>query len=301
MSVNVFLAGGTGVLGRRAIEHLRTKGHNVTVLARSPQNEQVITDLGARPRSGDLFDVSSLIEVMSGTEVAINLATNIPPLAKAARARAWETNTRIRTEGSANFVAAAASVGARRVIQESITFTYADGGEDWIDESFSRPPGEFSAPVDVAEENALGFREESVVLRFAQLYSSDSEHIRSMAKAYRTGVSPFPGDPGSYTSFVSADDAAAAVVAALGIEPGVYNVADDDPPTRQEVDDEVCAALGRRGVRRPPRGLMKMMSSNSEVLMRSHRISNAKLEQSSQWRPRHRGAEGIVEAISSAG
>lgn len=299
--MDVFLTGGTGVLGRRTVEHLRTEGHIVTVLARSPQNEQVIADLGARPVPGDLFDVASLIEAMSGTEIAINLATNIPPLAKAARARAWETNTRIRTEGSANVVAAAASVGARRVIQESITFTYADGGEDWIDESFSRPAGEFSAPVDVAEENALGFRGDSVVLRFAQLYSTDSEHIRTMAKAYRTGVSPFPGDPGSYTSFVSADDAAAAVVSALGIEPGIYNVADDDPPTRQEVDDEVCAAMGRSGVRRPPQRLMKMMSSNSEVLMRSHRISNAKLEQSSGWSPGHRGAEGISEAITSAG
>ena len=294
------MTGGTGVIGRRAVRKLLEAGHKVSVLSRSSGNNDFIAGLGARPVPGDLFDAASLIEAMAGTDVLVNLATSIPPLAKAARASAWETNTRIRTEGSSNLVAAAASVGAGRVIQESITFTYADGGEGWIDESFSRPASEFSAPVDVAEENALGFREDSVVLRFAQLYAEDSGHIRSMAKSYRMGVSPFPGDPTSYTSFVSADDAAAAVVAALSVEPGIYNVADDEPPTRSELDDTVSGVTGRKRIRRPPPALVKAMAANSEVLMRSHRISNRKLEEASDWTPTHRGAEGIAESIAAA-
>src|SRR6185369_11192421 len=48
----------------------------------------------------------------AGHDVVCNLATHIPPLARAADPRSWEENSRIRSEGSRNLVDAALAAGA---------------------------------------------------------------------------------------------------------------------------------------------------------------------------------------------
>ena len=46
---------------------------------------------------------------------------------------AWEENDRVRTEASAAIARAAQSAGVRRLVQESIAFVYADGGDAGLD------------------------------------------------------------------------------------------------------------------------------------------------------------------------
>jgi len=58
--VRVFIAGSTGVLGRRLIPRLRARGHEVLGLARTPENEATIRNLGGEPRHADLFEAESL-------------------------------------------------------------------------------------------------------------------------------------------------------------------------------------------------------------------------------------------------
>jgi nucleoside-diphosphate-sugar epimerase len=60
--VKVFIAGATGVLGRRLIHQLRERGHAVTGLARNAKNEETIRSLSGEPQAGDLFDASSLAQ-----------------------------------------------------------------------------------------------------------------------------------------------------------------------------------------------------------------------------------------------
>ena len=51
---------------------------------------------------------------------------------------AWRRHDRLRTDGVANVVEAARRAGVRRVVQESVSFLYADQGDDWITEQQPR-------------------------------------------------------------------------------------------------------------------------------------------------------------------
>jgi nucleoside-diphosphate-sugar epimerase len=64
-----------------------------------------------------------------------------------------------------------------------------------------------------------------------------------MIRLVRRGFAPVPGPAGAFISSVSHDDAASAVVAALELPAGAYNVSDDGPVTHREYFDTLAAAL----------------------------------------------------------
>lgn len=298
--MKVFVAGGTGVIGRRAVPALVEAGHDVNVVARSEQRDRLVSDLGGTPVRVDLFDRDGLRAAVAGHDAVVNLATHIPPMSKASRTKSWDENDRIRTEGSANLVAAAEAHDVRRFVQESITFPYADGGDDWVDEDTPRPPSVFSEPVDASERATSGFTgdgRDGVVLRFAQFHAPDASHIGTFSKAFRFRASPLVGDPDTYVSFIGMPAAARAVVAALEAPAGVYNVADDDPPTRRDAGRTIAATLGTRPPLTMPLGLVKKFNPSVEVLARSHRISNQRFKDATGWAPDDRGAEGVARSI----
>ena len=296
--MKVFVAGGTGVIGRRAVPALVEAGHDVTVIARSEERDRLVRDLGATPVRVDLFDRDGVHAAVAGHEAVVNLATHIPPMSKAAQASNWAENDRIRSEGSTNLVAAAKAHGARRFVQESITFPYADGGSEWVGEDVPRPTSDISVSVEAAEGAALGFSGDSVVLRFAQFHAPDASHIATFSKALRFRASPLIGAPDTYVSFIGMPAAARAVVAALDAPPGVYNIADDDPPTRREAGEAIAAALGTRPPWGLPVGLVKRFNPSAEILARSHRISNERFKQATGWTPDDVGAQGVARSIT---
>ena len=138
-----------------------------------------------------------------------------------------------------------------------------------------------------------------VVLRFAQFYAPDSDHTKTFAAAFRRRVNPFIGSPDAHTSVLGMDAAARAVVAALDVEAGIYNVADDDPPTRRELGETVAAAIGRKPPRSVPAAPVRWVNKASDVLMRSHRVDTSRFRAASGWQPDHRGAEGLAAAVAA--
>lgn len=298
--MKVFVAGGTGVIGRRAVPALVAAGHDVSVIARTAQRDRLVEELGGRPVRVDLFDAEALERAVAGSDAVVNLATHIPPLSKAALAASWQENDRIRAEGAANLAAAARANGVERYVQESITFPYTDGGDGWITEDASRPTSDFSAPVDAAEGAALAFGSEErsgVVLRFAQFYAPDASHISTYAAAFRKRVSPFVGPPDAHLSVIGMEAAGRAVVCALTVAPGVYNIADDDPPTRREAGEVIAAAIGRKPPLHVPNAVVRRIIPSTEFLARSHRISNRRFVEATGWTPDHSGADGLAAAI----
>ena len=74
--------------------------------------------------------------------------------------------------------------------------------------------------------------------------SSDSDFTRDTIRYARKGWAASFGRPEGYTSSVSHDDAATAVVAVLGMGAGIYNVVDDEPLRRREYFDALAESLG---------------------------------------------------------
>ena len=301
--MRIFVAGATGVLGRRAVAQLVSAGHDVTGVARSEGKAAELRAQGAAPATVDLFDRRAVASAVAGHDAVCNLATHIPPVSRASLPGAWATNDRLRSEASHNLAAGALTVGASRFIQESITFLYPDCGDRWIDEDEPFEPVGFAQSVTRAEAAAAKFAAAGgtgVVLRFAMFYGPDSTHTLDAVKAARRRLALFPGDPYGYLSSIHTDDAATAVLAALGAPTGTYNIGDDEPVTRRVHADTLADALTRPRLRIVPRALARLGGSKTALLTRSQRVSNGRFRQLTPWAPAYPSVRDGLPAVAAA-
>ncbi len=288
MSTRVFVAGATGVLGRRVVPALVAAGYMVTANVRTGAARRVAEAAGARTATVDLFDPTAVAEVVADLDVVVNLATAIPTGARAVRPSAWHMNDRLRTEAAANLAAAVSGCG-RRYIGESITFPYLDCGDEWIDERVERTYFSGNVSTVGAETSAQAVTRSGgsgVVLRFAMFFADDSAHIGTYRSMARRGVFGLTGRSAARISFVHVDDAAAAVVAALDAPPGIYNVAEPDPARRDAHSRALAASVGRRRLRGVPAPAVRLGGAALESVSRSQRISSASLSAVTTWEPR---------------
>src|ERR1700680_3495994 len=77
-SMKVFIAGASGVLGRRLIRQLTARGHCAVGRVRSAKAESAVRAMGGEPRHADLFDAESLAKTADGCDTVIHAATAIP-------------------------------------------------------------------------------------------------------------------------------------------------------------------------------------------------------------------------------
>jgi nucleoside-diphosphate-sugar epimerase len=291
----IFVAGATGVLGRRAAAQLVATGADVTGVARSQAKQAELRRIGVTPVLVSLFDRDALAAVVAGHDAVANLATAIPTGTRAGERSAWEDNHRIRREGARNLVDAALAAGASRYVQESVTLLYADGGEQWLDESAPVDATGIIASSLVAEAEAARFAEgggAGVALRFGYFYGFDSAHIIDAVEAAKAGLPAQLGPAEAYRPSISTDDAAAAVVAALRAPSGLYNIADDRPLRRSEFGAALTEALGIAPLAQPT--FASDLPPEFACLVRSQRISHQRFTAATGWRPRFPSArEGL--------
>ncbi len=298
----IFIAGATGVIGRRVVPLLIEAGHRVTAVGRTPGKRSALQRAGATAIAVDLFDPTAVRRAVRGQEVVINLATHIPPSAWAFVPGAWRATNRVRRQVSAHLAAAAVSAGAGRMIQESFAPIYADAGEHWIDEASPVRAARYNRAVLAAEAAAKQVTRDGgagVVLRFAYFYGADSDFTRDAIRYVRGGRAPVFGSPSAYISSIAIEDAATAVVAALGLPAGRYNVADDRPVRRREFAETLAAALHAPAPAYFPPWVAMIGGSLGETLARSQRISNRRLRAASGWAPRYPSvAEGWPAVVT---
>lgn len=284
--MRVFVAGATGVAGRRAVLRLGAAGHEVTGISRSAEKDALLIAAGARPVRVDLFDAAALQSAVAGHDAVVNLATKIPPISQMGRMSAWDENERIRRDASTNLVDAAIAAGAAVFVQESLAFMYGDHGSEWIDASTTEMASPvFSGALEAAEANVERFRAQGgrgVVLRFGRFYAPDSDQAAAIVRSARRGLLFDLGGGETYLPVIDADDVASAVVAALDAPAGTYDVVDDDPMTRDEQSRVLAASVGRRRLRSAPRWATPKRAS---YLAASQRVSNERFRSATGWRP----------------
>lgn len=303
--MKVFVAGATGVLGKRAVQDLVAAGHHVTGVARGPEKAQLLRSLGATPVAVDLFDLAAVKDAVAGHDVVCNLATHIPPTWKMAMPGAWAENNRIRTEASHNLVDAALAAGASRYIQESICFMYGDHGDAWIDETAPLEVPSLGRSLEDAEGEAKRFADAGgadVVLRFGGFYGPDSGQSADSLRLARNHIAPTLGAKSGYFPMIHLDDAAVAVVAALEAPSGTYNVT-DETTTRGEQAEALAQAVGVGRLIAAPESVTKIGPLG--YIGRSQRVSNQRFKDATGWAPSYptvrEGWPAVVEAMGGAG
>lgn len=178
------------------------------------------------------------------------------------------------------------------MIQESFALIYPDHGDAWIDESMPVAPTSYNKSVLDAEASAQRFTESGgtgVVLRFGGLYGPDAL-LSEMLDMMRKGMSPVPGDPGAFLSSLSQGDAATAVVAALGVPAGTYNIVEDEPMRRGDWTRTLATAAGIAVPRPIPAWMTAIGGSMIKLMARSERVSNHKFRDAAGWAPKYRTA-----------
>lgn len=121
--MRVSVAGATGVIGRRLLPLLTSRGHEVVGLARSYGAAVEVEMLGAVVAEADALDSEALSRVVkdAAPDAVVHLLTAIPAKLNPRRmSRDFAQTNRLRTEGTRNLLYAAEQAGAKRVITEGL-------------------------------------------------------------------------------------------------------------------------------------------------------------------------------------
>jgi uncharacterized protein YbjT (DUF2867 family) len=124
----VFLAGASGVIGKRLIPRLVEAGYIVGGMTRSADKTDLLSRLGAEPIVCDVFDRDRLIEAVRdfAPDFILNELTDLPDDVNSIPAYA-ELNARIRTEGNRNLLDAGREAGSPKYLAQTVAWQLPDG------------------------------------------------------------------------------------------------------------------------------------------------------------------------------
>lgn len=310
--MRIFVAGATGVIGRRLVPMLVEAGHEVTGMTRSKRKQELVREMGAEPAIADVFDVMRLRDVMqqADPEVIVHQLTDLPQALDPRKAEEQTAgNDRVRTEGTANLVTVANSTNARRIVAQSIAFAYGPGGPRAKDEEealFDDAPEPWKRSVHALrylERMVTGSEMEGIVLRYGFFYGPGSAYASegSLATQVRRRRFPLVGDGEGIFSFVHVDDAASATVAAIERGwPGIYNIVDDDPAAMRDWLPAYAELLGAKRPRRVPTWLARLVAGWYATYLATEvrGASNQRARRELGWTPRYPSwRQGFEQAL----
>jgi len=310
--MRIFLAGASGVIGRRLVPMLVQSGHEVVGTTRSPEKADGLRAAGAEPAVVDALDADALGAAVRDArpEVVINQLTDLPPRFDPRKPDYGKT-PQLRREGTATLAAAGAEAGARRLISQSIAFMYATTGGPVKDEDaplgdVSGTPFEdaFDATIELERITLETPAVEGIVLRYGLFYGPGTYYAADGSTAADVGKRRFPivGDGGGVFSYIHVDDAASATVAALDHgSPSIYNIVDDEPATVREWLPVYAEALGAKRPRRVPAWLARLIAGKLAVEQATgmRGASNEKAKRELGWAPRNPSwRQGFAESLA---
>jgi nucleoside-diphosphate-sugar epimerase len=196
MSMRLLITGGTGVLGRALRPVAEAAGHEFA----TPAHEEL-----------DLFDPSAVAGAVRDVDGVLHLATRIRSLEQVSDPAAWRENDRLRADASRILVDAAIAAGASLYVQPTVTFVYPSNGP-------------------VSEDTPV--REVLPILRSALAAEQQTERFAragGRGVVLRLGLLDGPGTwfdqpMGDFGATLHVRDAGRALLSALSLPSGIYNV-----------------------------------------------------------------------------
>jgi nucleoside-diphosphate-sugar epimerase len=194
--MRLLATGGTGVLGVALRPLAEAAGHQLTM----PRHEEL-----------DLFDPCAVAEAVRDVDGVLHLATRIRSLEQVSDPDAWRENDRLRADASRILVDAAIAAGAAVYVQPTVTFVYPPDG-----------PASEDTPV----------RDVLPILRSALVAERQTERFAragGRGVVLRFGLLDGPGTwfdhpMGDFGATLHVSDAGRALLSALWLPSGIYNV-----------------------------------------------------------------------------
>jgi nucleoside-diphosphate-sugar epimerase len=310
MVMRVFVAGGTGVIGRRLVPQLVARGHQVTATTTSSGRLGSLEQMGADAVVMDGLDAASVGKAVARAKpdvivhqmTAISMAHAGKPDMK--HMDRWFAKTiRLRTEGTDNLLAAAETTGVSHFVAQSFASFNGIRQGGWVKTEEDPLDPEDGTKMH-AGAMAIRHVEDVVVkaggaaLRYGGLYGPGATD--DQVELVRKRQFPLVGGATGYTSWVHVEDAASATVLALEQQAtGVFNIVDDEPAPASEWLPYLAACAGAKRPIRVPKWLARMLAGEAAVTMMTEGrgFSNAKAKRELGWELRYPSwREGFREA-----
>ena len=309
--MRVFVAGGTGAVGRHLIPALVADGHEVTASTRSPGKSADLAAAGAGPVVMDGLDRDAVLAAVkdAAPEVIVNQTTSLSAPKDFRRFdEEFAVTNELRTRGTDFLLEAARLAGTRRFIAQSFTgFTNAYAGtpvKTEEDPPNPDPPASARramAAIRHVDETVPGGAPEGIVLRYGLFYGHGASN--GTLSAVRAGKFPVIGGGTGIWSFCEITDAASAArVAVTRGAPGLYNIVDDEPAPAAEWVPFLARCLGAPAPSEIPASLGRELAGEyiTAQMTVGRGSSSAKAKRELGWAPRYATwREGFVEWAKS--
>jgi nucleoside-diphosphate-sugar epimerase len=305
MVMRVFVAGGTGVVGRRLVPQLVARGHQVTATATGPGKLRSLEQWGADAVVMDGLDAVSVGEAVAAArpDAIVHEMTAIGKPDIKHMDRWFATTNRLRTEGTDHLLAAAEATGVSNLVAQSYASWNGVHRGGWVkteEDPLDPMTGTAAQPV----MTAIRHLEDAVVkaggaaLRYGGLYGPGATD--DQVELVRKRQFPLVASGTGYCSWVHLDDAASATVLAVEQQAkGVFNIVDDEPAPAGEWLPYLAACAGAKPPMRVPKWLARLLAGEMAVTMMTEGrgFSNAKAELG--WEPRYPSwRQGFTEALA---
>jgi nucleoside-diphosphate-sugar epimerase len=311
MVVRVFVAGGSGALGRWLVPQLVARGHQVTATTTSAVRLELLAQLGAAAVVMDGLDAASVGEAVAAArpDVIVHQMTGL----SAAHAgkpdlrhpdRFFAATNRLRREGTDHLLAAADAAGVAHMVAQGFGAFNGIREGGWV--KTEQDPLDPGPPAAREVTQVLRHLEDSVtgaggaVLRYGSFYGPGV--IDDQVELVRKRQFPLVGGGTGYLSWIHLQDAASATVLAVEQKAtGVFSIVDDDPAPASQWLPYLAACAGAKPPRRIPRWLARLLAGEMAVTMMTEGrgFSNAKARHDLGWQLRYpTWRQGFKEALT---
>ncbi|RPE41078.1 nucleoside-diphosphate-sugar epimerase [Streptomyces sp. Ag109_O5-1] len=298
--MRVFVAGGSGVLGRRLVPLLVARGHQVTATTTGAAKLELLRGMGAEGVVMDGLDALSVGAAVAEArpDVIVHQLTAIS-VAHAGKPdikhpdRWFALTNRLRTEGTDHLLAAAEATGVPHVVAQShASWNGArEGGwvkteEDPLDLMAGTPAHGGMLALQHLEDAVLGAG--GAALRYGAFYGPGA--IDDQVELVRKRQYPLVGRATGYSSWIHLDDAASATVLAVEQKArGVFNIVDDEPAPAADWLPYLAECAGAKRPYRAPVWLARLLAGEQAVVImtQGRGFSNAKAKRELGWELRY--------------
>lgn len=129
--MKAFVTGGSGFIGGHVIRKLVARGYEVLALARSERSQAIVQELGATAVPGDITNVASMREAMTGCDVVFHIAAWYK-----VGAVDWTQAETINVGGTRKVLRLAHELGVPKIVYTSTIAVFGDTQGEMVDETF---------------------------------------------------------------------------------------------------------------------------------------------------------------------
>jgi nucleoside-diphosphate-sugar epimerase len=282
--MNVFVAGGSGTIGKPLVRALIGAGHQVTALTRSPHQRGELLALGASVAVADALDRDALVEVVRSARPThvIHQLTALPKSGPRRRRDLDATNV-LRIEGTRHLLEAARLAGTRRFVLGSFALLSPRG----LDAPLNDPAALAVASMEEQVQAATKRQEiDGVILRYGLFYGPEAPSTLSMLHMIRQRRLPIVRDDSGRLPLIHIDDAVSATVRAAerASAGAVFDIVDDRPVSLAEIVVQVSKCAGAAPPFRVPAWVPRLVSPYMSRLMSVRMpLSNVKAKLELEW------------------